>query len=102
MSDLSCARSPATLLALLGAEGLAPQTWAAALDEAVGIQQYVADQTYLSRKKDYDSPFRQMTYSTPEEMAAVLGTAEDNSFVKQVRKETQAFQAEAEAAGNRG
>ncbi|MCX5656114.1 MAG: DUF4954 family protein [Planctomycetota bacterium] len=92
----------ATLLALLGAEGLTPQTWAAALDEAVGIQQYVADQTYLSRKKDYDNPFRKIVYSTPEEMKAVLGTAEDNSFVKQVRKETQAFQAEAEAARKRG
>jgi hypothetical protein len=81
----------ATLLALLGADSLTPQAWAAALDEAVKIQQYVADQTYLSRKKDYDSPFRRMSYSTPEEMAAVLGTAEGNSFVKQVRKETLAL-----------
>ena len=81
----------ATLLALLGAESLTPQAWADALDEAVRTQQYVADQTYLSRKKDYDNPFRQMNYSTPEEMAAVLGTAEGNGFVKQVRKETQAL-----------
>ncbi|MCX5683308.1 MAG: hypothetical protein NT049_06450 [Planctomycetota bacterium] len=79
----------ATLLALLGADNFTPQAWAGALDEAVKTQQYVADQTYLSRKKDYDNPFRRMSYSTPEEMAAVLGTAEGNGFVKQVRKETQ-------------
>jgi hypothetical protein len=92
----------ATLLDLLEVPALTPQAWLAALDEAVRIQQYVADQTYLSRKKDYDSPFRQMTYSTPEEMAAVLGTAEGNSFVKQVRKETQALAEGVEAIKGRG
>jgi hypothetical protein len=91
-----------TLLDLLGLKQLTPRAWTAALDEAVKIQQYVCDQTYLSRKKDFDNPFRQMVYSTPEEMAAVLGTAEGNSFVKQVRKETQAFGDLAEAIKKRG
>jgi hypothetical protein len=92
----------ATLLDLLGVRQLTPQAWTAALDEAVKIQQYVCDQTYLSRKKDFDNPFRQMVYSTPEEMAAVLGTAEGNSFVKQVKKETADFAALAEAIKKRG
>jgi len=92
----------ASLRDLLGIENLTPQPWAAALDEAVAIQQYVADQTYQSRKKDYDNPFRRMTYTTPEEMAAVLGTAEGNSFVKQVRKETQEFAALVAAVRSRG
>jgi hypothetical protein len=92
----------ATLLALLGAKDLTAKAWTAALDEAVRIQQYVADQTYITRKKDYDSPFRRMVYSTPAEMAAVLGTPEDNSFVKQVRKETAAFAALVESIKQRG
>jgi hypothetical protein len=92
----------ATLLDLLGAEKLTPPIWAAALDEAVRIQEYVAEQTYVTRKKDYDSPFRQMVYSTPAEMAAVLGTAEGNSFVKQVRKETEAFKELVAAMKQRG
>ncbi len=92
----------ATLLALLGAKDLTAKAWAAALDEAVRIQQYVADQTYITRKKDYDNPFRRMVYSTPEEMSAVLGTPEDNSFVKQVRKETAAFAALVESIKARG
>jgi len=92
----------ATLLALLGAKDLTAKAWAAALDEAVRIQEYVADQTYITRKKDFDSPFRRMVYSTPAEMAAVLGTPEDNSFVKQVRKETAAFAALVESIKARG
>jgi len=92
----------ASLRDLLGIKSLTPQAWAAALDEAVAIQQYVADQTYQSRQKDYDNPFRRMTYTTPEEMAAVLGTAEGNSFVKQVRQETQAFAALVTAVQSRG
>lgn len=85
------AHALATLLSLLGVEALTNQVWQGALDEAVKIQQYICDQTYNSRKKDYDNPFRKMVYSTIEEMEAVIGTIEDNSFVKQVRKETATF-----------
>ena len=42
-----------------------------------------------------------MVYRTPEEMAAVLGRPEDNSFVKQIRAETEAFAARANAARGR-
>jgi len=92
----------ATLLDLLGAEALTPEAWHAALDEWFGIQQYVAGQTYATRKKDYDNPFRQMTFAGPGEMEAVLGTAEANSFVKQVREETEAFAERIEAVKQRG
>ena len=92
----------ATLLNVLGLDSLTPDAWAAALDEAVRIQQYVADQTYVTRKKDYDNPFRRMAYATDEEMEAVLGTAEDNDFVKQVRAETDQFKTRVEAVKRRG
>ena len=87
---------------LLGAGELTAELWAAALDEAVAIQQYVADQTYTTRKKDFDNPFRQMTYESAEEMEAILGSAEDNSFVKQVRGETEDFAALVEEVKKRG
>jgi len=77
-----------TLLALLGEKTLTPKLWHEALDRWMEIQRYVADQVFLTRKKDYENPFRRMTYRTAEEMEAVLGTAEGNSFVKQVRRET--------------
>jgi len=88
----------ATLLDLLAAKQLTPELWNAALDEAVRVQQYVCDQTYASRKKDYDNPFRRTTFGSQAEMDAVMGTAEDNSFVLQVREETAAFAKLAAAA----
>jgi hypothetical protein len=91
----------ATLLALHGADALTPDLWARALDEAVAVQRYVADATYASRKKDFESPFRRMTYSSPAEMEAVLGSPERVSFVRQVREETQAFETEVKAARQR-
>jgi len=81
----------ATLLGILGAESLTRELWHRALDEAAAIQQYVCDQTYLTRKKDFENPFRQTTFAAAAEMAAVMGSPEDNSFVTQVREETDAF-----------
>jgi hypothetical protein len=80
------------LLEHLGQPELTPPAWQQALDQAVVIQKYVRDQTYASRKKDYDSPFRRMVYDSDAQMQAVLGSADDNSFVKQVRRETENFE----------
>jgi hypothetical protein len=98
------AHALATLLDLLGASGkkLTPQLWNAALDEAVRIQKYVCEQVYVSRKKDYDDPFRKTTFRNAAEMKAVVGTAEANSFVKQVRQDTQAFDKLVAAIRKRG
>ena len=77
----------AALLELLGAEKLTGELWRSALDRILPIQEYIAEQVYRSRKKDYENPFRQATFLSDEEMQATIGTAEDNSFVKQVREE---------------
>jgi hypothetical protein len=92
----------ATLRDLLGLETLSAGAWRQALDEAVAVQEYVADQVYASRKKDFDNPFRRMVYETDAEMAAVLGTIEDNSFVRQTREDTEAFKGRAAAVRDRG
>ncbi len=81
----------ATLLALLGVSRLDVPTLQAALDECVRIQEFVCDQVYRSRKKDYEGAFRRVTFRNDQEMEAVLGRAEDNGFVKQVREETAKF-----------
>lgn len=44
-----------------------------------------------SRKKDYDDPFRQMTYGDKEEMTAVLGSLNDNEFLRSLKKSTEEF-----------
>jgi hypothetical protein len=79
------------LLLLLDQSQLTPETWHAAVKEAVELQDHICEQVYLTRQKDYESPFRGITFRNPDEMQAVLGTAEQNSFVKQVRAETEAF-----------
>jgi len=79
------------LCILLGADKPTQEQWISALDKAVKIQKYIREQVYVSRKKDFDNPFRQATYRHIEEMTAAIGTIEDNSFVKQVREDTEAF-----------
>jgi len=93
-----CQHALATLLELLGLDRLTAEAWADALDQAVAIQKYIAEQTYLTRRKDDENPFRQITFDTSEQMQAVLGSADDNTFVTQVRDETEAFTRQAEQA----
>jgi hypothetical protein len=78
----------ATLSELLGTEHISAAAWEEELNKAVRIQQYVCDQVYTSRKKDYDSPFRRSTFRNNAEMKAAIGTIDDNSFILQVRQET--------------
>jgi hypothetical protein len=73
---------------LTGQEKLNETIWDKALDRILAIQQYVCDQVYLSRKKDYDNPFRKTTFRNEAEMQATIGNIEENSFILQVRQET--------------
>jgi hypothetical protein len=71
----------ATLRDLHEADTLDRNTWKRALDSAAEIAELIALRTYESRKKDYDNPYRQMSYEDQADLEAVLGSAEDNSFV---------------------
>ena len=92
----------ACLLGLLGAGELTPQLWQHALEEAVRTQEYVEEQVYQTRAKDYYNPFRQTTFRNAEEMQAVFGPLDQNSFVKLTRKETVAMRELVEAVRRRG
>jgi hypothetical protein len=81
----------ASLCALLGIDDLTREQWTAALDRAATIQEFIRDQVYISRKKDYDNTFLQNTYRNAEEMTAAIGTIEDNNFIQQMRNETEEF-----------
>lgn len=73
---------------VMGVTKMTPSLWQEVLLREERILQYICDQVYLSRKKDYDNVFRQATYRNQDEMLAAVGTIEDNSFVKQMREET--------------
>ena len=81
----------AVLCDLYGTDKISKDQWMMALDKSVTIQEFIRDQVYISRKKDYDNHFRQATFRNQKEMIATIGTIDDNSFIKQVRDETEAF-----------
>ncbi len=67
------------------------EMWIENLDKAVRIQQFVCDQVYQSRKKDYDNEIRSTTFRNEDEKIAVVGRIDDVSFVKQTREDTEKF-----------
>lgn len=80
-----------TLCKLLEIDKLSKENWIECLDKAVKTQDFINEQVYLSRKKDYDNPFRQATFRSEEEMIATIGDIEENSFILLIRKETEEF-----------
>jgi hypothetical protein len=74
---------------LLGIERLNAKDWNKALDKFIAIQHYVSSQVYNSRKKDLENPFRKTTFRNKEELKAALGSIDENSFIMQVRLETE-------------
>jgi len=82
----------AALCNLLGTKNISLEQWERALDRIVQIQEYICQQVYISRKKDFDNPFRKLTYRNAAEMESAIGKIEDNTFVKLVRKETKDFE----------
>jgi len=79
----------ATLCDLLGTNEPTKPQWNSFLSKFLSIQEYMNKQVYISRKKDYDNAFRQSTFRNLDEMTASIGTIDDNSFIIQVRQETE-------------
>ncbi len=92
----------AILCELSGTNNLTKAQWKSALNKAIDLQKYVCDQVYITRKKDYENPFRQATYRNKEEMTAAIGTIDENGFIVQVRQETEDFNLLAEGIKKRG
>lgn len=61
------------------------------LDDAVATKEWLTKGIYTSRAKDYSNPFRLMAYESIEEMNAVVGSIENNSFIKQQEEELRTF-----------
>lgn len=57
------------------------------LNSVVATHEWMIKGIYDSRAKDYTNPFRKMVYDSKEEMHAVIGRLEDNSFIKQQQEE---------------
>lgn len=55
-------------------------------------KQWMMDEIYNSRAKDYANPFRLMVYESYAEMEKVVGRLEDNSFINSQRAELSVFE----------
>jgi hypothetical protein len=62
------------------------------LDWALETRRRIVDGVYRSRAKDFDDPFRAITYRNKQEMAQVAGKAEENFFVALMRKDLERFE----------
>lgn len=80
----------AALRELHGQE-LTTTLWHDDLQAAAQLAQSAASAVRQSRAKDFDDPFRQMSYDNAEEMNAVLGSIESDDFIRQFGQEAQAF-----------
>ncbi|MCL6524291.1 MAG: DUF4954 family protein [Thermoflavifilum sp.] len=88
----------AALLALhrLSAEHINRSVLIDWLQRFIHIQQWIDQQIYLSRKKDYDNPFRKMVYDNEQQMEKVLGRLEDNPFLTWSRELSAGYQQHAQ------
>jgi hypothetical protein len=51
--------------------------------QSITTREWMVQEIYESRAKDYDNPFRKMVYETTGAMNNVLGKLDDNTFIKQ-------------------
>jgi hypothetical protein len=58
---------------------------------AIKTRHWIQNHISESRAKDYANPFRKMLYNSEEEMNAVLGSFEDNSFIEAEAKSHDRF-----------
>ncbi len=61
------------------------------VSDVTAVSNDIYSDSIYSRKKDYDDPFRQMTYGDKDEMTAVLGSINDNVFLRELKEQTQDF-----------
>jgi hypothetical protein len=61
------------------------------LEALIKTRVWISGQVYASRAKDFNDPFRGITYRNLGEMKQVAGTAADNGFVKIIRENEKDF-----------
>jgi hypothetical protein len=67
------------------------ETFTSLLNTVVATKEWMTQGIYDSRAKDYSNPYRKMIYDNLEEMNAVMGNLEENSFINQQKDELEKF-----------
>lgn len=72
----------------------AKETLGSLLRQSQATKEWMTKEIYNSRAKDYTNPFRKMVYDSPEEMNAVVGKLQDNSFIRQEKEALKQYRKE--------
>ncbi len=67
----------------------------------IATKEWITQNIYESRAKDYKSTYRAMVYDNQEEMESVVGKLEDNTFINQQIEEMNVFRNEMESLKSR-
>jgi len=76
------------------------ETFNKILAQSLATKEWMTKEIYSSRAKDYTNPFRQMVYESTEEMNAVIGRLQDNSFIKQEKEALKKYRRQIEQIGS--
>jgi hypothetical protein len=89
----------ASLLEIKGftAEAFTVEVFKQLLQETLSTKEWMTNNIYKSRAKDYQSEFRKMVYDTEEEMEEVIGRLDENVFIQQQLDELQHFKTQVKA-----
>lgn len=71
--------------------------WKSWSDRAVNIQEQILERVISSRRKDFASPFRQMTFMSQAEMESIVGAIANDEFILQMQQMTKNFKRSARA-----
>lgn len=84
----------ASLLELLGIDNssFTPELFSTIVQQGLDMKNWMVQNIYSSRAKDYQSEFRTMMYDSEEEMNNVMGKLDDNIFILQQQKEAEDLQ----------
>lgn len=78
-----------TLLFLAKEKTISPELWKNFINEACRICDYIAEQIFFTKNKDYADTFRSITYRNKKEQAAVLASVQKNEIVKNAKPEAE-------------
>jgi hypothetical protein len=77
----------ASLLEVVSSEKISSSQFDNLLQETIRIKEWMYQNIYDSRSKDYQNTFRKMVYDNGQEMEEVIGKLEDNVFINQQKEE---------------
>ncbi|MCK4796850.1 MAG: DUF4954 family protein [Spirochaetes bacterium] len=67
------------------------EDWKSIFKQGINIAEKILDLSLSSREKDYNDPYRLINYCNNEEMKAVIGNIDENSFLNELKNQTKEF-----------